>query len=150
MADAVTKTINSHDYEIKPFMGMHGWRIQVRLGKMVGPALKEALGSLPKGAVNDLMKAEIDPAMFGGGVSAFIDAIATNDPKGEFVAELLSQTQRDGVLLSQHEINKVYAANYGEMMKALVAVVVANGFFGLDAIGTDGLSGLMAGNSPAS
>lgn len=150
MAESVKKTINGHDYEIKPFLGMHGWRMQVRLGKLVGPALKEALGSLPKGAVADLMNAEVDPSMFGGGVSAFIDAIATNDPDGKFAAELLSQTQRNGVVLSEHEINKAYAANYAEMMKALVAVVVANGFFGLDAIGTDGLSSLMAGNSPES
>lgn len=149
MAESVHKTINGHDYEIKPFMGMHGWRIQMRLGKMIGPALKEVLGGLPKGAVADLMKAEVDPAMFGNGVSAFVDAIAANDPQGVFVAELLSQTQRNGIVLSEREINKVFAANYAEMMKAIVAVVSANGFFGLDAIGMGALSGLMAVKSQA-
>lgn len=148
MAEPISKEIDGHDYEIAPFLGMRGWQMQMKLGKMIGPALKEGISALPKGKVESLMSAEIDPAMIGGAVTAFVDALATNDPKGEFAAQLLSQTQRDGVALNENTINKVYAANYGEMFKALIAVVAANGFFGLGDTGLDALQGLVE-TSPA-
>lgn len=148
MAENVHKTIDGNEYEIAPFLGMVGLRMQIRLSSMIGPALKEAIGALPKGKVSDLLNSSIDPAAIGSGVVALFQAIAEKDPKGEFIAELLSQTQRNGVVLSQNTINKVYAANYGEMMKAVFAVVTANGFFGLGGIGLDGLPGLMAQNFP--
>lgn len=149
MADPVIKDIDGHSYEIAPFLGMRGWQMQMKLGKMIGPALKEGLGSLPKGKVQNIMSAEIDPMMIGGAVTAFIDALATNDPDGKFAAQLLSQTQRDGVALNETTINREYAANYGEMFKALIAVVVANGFFGLGDTGLDAMQGLV-GASPES
>ena len=151
MADSVHKTIDGHEYEIKPFLGMHGWRMQIKLGKMLGPAVKDAIASLPKGKLDQLMKAEIDPAMIGGGVSAFIEAVAENDPDGAFAAKLLSQTQRNGRLLNEGEINKAYAANYSEMFKALIAVVVANNFFGVGSFGLGAIvSETAARNSPES
>lgn len=150
MAETVKKQIDGNDYEIAPFLGMHGWRLQMRLGKMLGPSIKAVIGGLPAGQVASIMQANVDPAMIGNGVAAFIDALTENDPDGKLVEQLLSQTQRNGVLLSQHEINKVFAANYGEMMKAVIAVVVANGFFGLSATGLDMVQGLMAHQSPAS
>lgn len=149
MAENVEKTIDGHTYEISPFMGMRGWKIQMKLGKMIGPSIKEALGALPKGQLQNILEGEIDPAMFGGAITAFIDAVAEGDPDGKFVAELLSQTQRDGVVLSENQINKIYAANYIEMAKALVAVVVANGFFGLGDTGLD-LGALVAASPESS
>jgi hypothetical protein len=149
MAEAVNRTIDGNEYVIKPFMGMAGWRMQLRLSKMIGPALKEAIGALPKGKVADMLSSEIDPSALGGGVAALFEAIADQDPKGEFVAELLSHTTRNGALLTPSVINDVFAANYLEMMKAVFAVVSANGFFGLSGIGLDGLTGLIAQPSPA-
>lgn len=142
MPETVTKEINGHSYEIAPFLGMTGWRYQLRLGKMIGPALKDAIGALPKGKIDDLLKADIDLTAMGGAIAAFVDAVAAGDPDGKFVAQLLSQTQRNGVALSESEINRAFAANYGEMMQALVAVVVANGFFGVGNIGLDALNAL--------
>ncbi len=144
MAEITTKDIDGHTYEIAPFTGMVGWKMQIKLGKMIGPVAKDALGALPKGKVQSLMSSEIDPALIGGAVATFMDALATNDPDGKFAALLLSQSQRDGVALNESTINKVYSANYGEMMKALVAVVVANGFFGLGDTGLDALKELAA------
>lgn len=149
MAETVKQEINGHAYEIKPFMGMHGWRIQLRLSKMIGPALKEAIGAIPKGKVANMLNVEIDPAALGGGVAALFDAISANDPDGKFVAEMLSQTMRNGAVLTPDEINKVYAANYVEMMKAIFAVVAANGFFGISDTGLGALSSLVAQQSPA-
>lgn len=131
----VEKSINGESYEITPFMGLHGWKLQAKLAKILAPSIRDALGALPKGKVNDLMKTEIDTGALGGAIGSFLDAIATDDPNGELVAELLSQTQRNGVLLGKNVINDVYAANYSEMVKALIAVVTANDFFGVSSFG---------------
>lgn len=125
----------SHNYEIYKFTGLQGWNYQIRLGKILAPAIKEALSALPKGKLDKLLTGDIDPKLFGGAIDSFINALATNDPKGEFVAELLQNTLRDGNKLSTIEINTVYAGNYLEMMKAVIAVISANGFFGLSNFG---------------
>ena len=125
----------SHNYEIYKFTGLQGWNYQIRLGKILAPAIKEALSALPKGKLDKLLTGDIDPKLFGGAIDSFINALAINDPKGEFVAELLQNTLRDGNKLNTIEINTVYAGNYLEMMKAVIAVISANGFFGLSNFG---------------
>jgi len=147
MAEPVNKTINGHEYVIKPFNGMTGWQYQMRLGKMVGPAIKEGMGALPKGKLDSIMDGEIDLSAIGGAVSSFMDALATNDPDGSFAKQLLAYTTRDGVPV---KVEEHYAANYGEMMRALIAVVVANDFFGAGSFGFQGALEAVARNSPAS
>lgn len=134
--ESIKKTITdaegqSHNYEIYKFTGLQGWNYQIRLGKILAPAIKEALSALPKGKLDKLLTGDIDPKLFGGAIDSFINALATNDPKGDFVAELLQNTLRDGNKLSTIEINTVYAGNYLEMMKAVIAVISANNFFGI-------------------
>lgn len=134
--ESIKKTITdaegqSHSYEIYKFTGLQGWNYQIRLGKILAPAIKEALSALPKGKLDKLLTGDIDPKLFGGAIDSFINALATNDPKGEFVAELLQNTLRDGNKLSTIEINTAYAGNYLEMMKAVIAVISANNFFGI-------------------
>lgn len=141
--ESIKKTITdaegqSHNYEIYKFTGLQGWNYQIRLGKILAPAIKEALSALPKGKLDKLLTGDIDPKLFGGAIDSFINALAINDPKGEFVAELLQNTLRDGNKLSTIEINTVYAGNYLEMMKAVIAVISANGFFGLSNFGNLG------------
>ena len=128
----------SHNYEIYKFTGLQGWNYQIRLGKILAPAIKEALSALPKGKLDKLLTDDIDPKLFGGAIDSFINALATNDPKGDFVAELLQNTLRDGNKLNTIEINTVYAGNYLEMMKAVIAIISANGFFGLSNFGSLG------------
>ena len=141
--ESIKKTITdadgqSHEYEIYKFTGLQGWNYQIRLGKILAPAIKEALSALPKGKLDKLLTGDIDPKLFGGAIDSFINALSTNDPKGDFVAELLQNTLRDGNKLSTIEINTVYAGNYLEMIKAVIAVISANGFFGLSNFGSLG------------
>ena len=141
--ESIKKTITDadrqpHEYEIFKFTGLQGWNYQIRLGKILAPAIKEALSALPKGKLDKLLTGDIDPKLFGGAIDSFINALATNDPKGEFVAELLQNTLRDGNKLSTIEINTAYAGNYLEMMKAVIAVISSNGFFGLSNFGNLG------------
>lgn len=141
--ETIKKTITdsegqSHEYEIYKFTGLQGWNYQIRLGKILAPAIKEALSALPKGKLDKLLTGDIDPKLFGGAIDSFINALAINDPKGEFVAQLLENTHRDGKKLSTIEINTVYAGNYLEMVKAIIAVISANSFFGLSNFGSLG------------
>ena len=141
--ESIKKTITdadgqSHEYEIYKFTGLQGWNYQIRLGKILAPAIKEALSALPKGKLDKLLTGDIDPKLFGGAIDSFINALATNDAKGEFVAELLQNTLRDEKKLTTIEINTVYAGNYLEMMKAVIAVISANSFFGLSNFGSLG------------
>lgn len=141
--ETIKKTITdadgqSHEYEIYKFTGLQGWNYQIRLGKILAPAIKEALSALPKGKLDKLLTGDIDPKLFGGAIDSFINALAINDAKGDFVAELLQNTLRDGNKLSTIEINTVYAGNYLEMMKAVIAVISANSFFGLSNFGSLG------------
>ena len=138
--ETIKKTITdadgqSHEYEIYKFTGLQGWNYQIRLGKILAPAIKEALSALPKGKLDKLLTGDIDPKLFGGAIDSFINALATNDPKGDFVAELLQNTLRDEKKLTTIEINTAYAGNYLEMMKAVIAVISANSFFGLSNFG---------------
>ena len=138
--ETIKKTITdadgqSHEYEIYKFTGLQGWNYQIRLGKILAPAIKEALSALPKGKLDKLLTGDIDPKLFGGAIDSFINALATNDAKGEFVAQLLENTSRDGKKLTTIEINTVYAGNYLEMVKAVIAVISANSFFGLSNFG---------------
>jgi hypothetical protein len=145
MAEVVKREIDGNEYEIKPFLGMHGLRLQMRLGKILGPSIKEVIGGFPKEKVGNILDASIDPAMIGNGLSAFVTALTDNDPKGDMVVQLLAQTVRNGIPLNEHEINKVYAANYAEMFKAVFAVVIANGFFGISDTGLSTVQNVMAG-----
>lgn len=146
--ETIKKTITdadgqSHEYEIYKFTGLQGWNYQIRLGKILAPAIKEALSALPKGKLDKLLTGDIDPKLFGGAIDSFINALATNDPKGDFVAELLQNTLRDGNKLSTIEINTVFAGNYLEMMKAVIAVISSNGFFGLTSLSLGNLESLV-------
>lgn len=138
--ESIKKTITDaegqgHSYEIYKFTGLQGWNYQIKLGKILAPAIKEALSALPKGKLDKLLTGDIDPKLFGGAIDSFINALAINDPKGDFVAELLQNTLRDEKKLTTIEINTAYAGNYLEMMKAVIAVISANSFFGLSNFG---------------
>jgi hypothetical protein len=136
MREALKKKIKDawgeeHEYEVNPFFATLGWRYQIKLGKMIAPAIKEALSALPKGSLDKILSGDIDPKIFGSAIESFMDSLAANDPKGEFMSELLSGTTRDGKQLSKLEIDMVYSSNYAELVNALITVVVGNGFFGI-------------------
>ena len=138
--------IDGNEYEIAPFLGLYGWKIQVRLGKMLAPAIKEAIAGLdPKKGLDG----EVNLSQMGGAISTLLEAISANDPNGDFVAELLSQTTRNGAILNKNTINSAYQANYLEMGKALIEVIKANNFFGIASSGVASAVSKMAQHFPA-
>ena len=148
MIEQVDKSINGNNYLIMPFPAMQGWRLQMRLGKLLSQPIKEALSALPKGKLDNLMSGEIDPAMLGGAIGSLMDSLSENDPQGKLVAELLANTSRNGEKLTENKINEVYAVNYDEMFKAIIAVIGANNFFGMASFGLQNALDKVA-NSPA-
>jgi len=148
MADAVKETINGHDYSFHPFLGMQGWRLQIRLAKILGPSVKEGLAALPDEDAKSLMDAEINLGAVGAAVEKLTDALAEHDPNGELVAALLSNTEREGQHLKPGVIDRVYAGNYAEMVKAIVGVIRANNFFGIADFGLGGALKSVTANSP--
>ena len=130
MAEAVRETIDGHEYTFHPFLGMQGWRLQIRLAKILGPSVKEALAALPDADLKSLMNTKIDLGAIGSAFCSAVDAIAEHDPQGELVAALLANTERDGKQLKPGVIDRAYSGNYVEMVKAIIGVIRANNFFG--------------------
>ena len=152
MSTAVNETIDGHEYTFHPFLGMQGWRLQIRLAKILGPSVKEALAALPDDPadVKSLMNAKIDLSVAGSAVEKLTDALAEHDPEGQLVAALLANTERDGKQLKPGVIDRAYSGNYVEMVKAIIGVIRANSFFGMADIGLDEEAGQEADRSPES
>ncbi|MBE0434622.1 MAG: hypothetical protein IBX56_02325 [Methylomicrobium sp.] len=146
MIDPINKTIDGENYEIAPFAAVRGYRLQLRLGKIVGPAIRAALSG-SDGDINSIGDINLDAATIGALIGALIEELSVNDQNGELLIELFSQTQRNGILLTAPNIDKAYAANYVEMGKALFAIIQANNFFGA---GVGGLASAISKNSNAS
>lgn len=135
------KTIGGAKYEVTAFGARQGYRLQSRIAAIFAPALKEMAGGLKGG-----LDAEIDLAAFGGGAAALVAKLVDMDPDGKLIVELFERTQRDGRVLNEVAIDDVFAANYGEMIKALIFVIEVNDFFAAASSGRlTALAGL-AGN----
>lgn len=127
MIESKKVLINNVNYEITPFPGMQGWKIQLKLGKVLSPAFKSILEN-----ENFL---ESDVSNLGCVLKDFLEQLYNFDPNGDFVLELLSKTQRENMLITRGLFDQVYSANYQELAKVLWEVVKTNGFFHLNAIG---------------
>lgn len=119
--------INNTNYEITPFPGMQGWKIQLKLGKVLSPAFKSILEN-----ENFL---ESKASNLGLILKDFLEQLYNFDPNGDFVLELLSKTQRENMLVTRGLFDQVYSANYTELAKVLWEVIKTNGFFQLNDIG---------------
>jgi hypothetical protein len=105
----VDGAIQPVEYIVQQFPAMKAMRIAVKLGKTVGGGI----GVAAKGGFNDVMNMDVGAII--SEIMCNLDEIET--PK--LVAEVLSQTKRNGVFLTEDVINKVYAGNFGEMFKAI-------------------------------
>ena len=128
MIESKKVLINNVNYEITPFPGMQGWKIQLKLGKVLSPAFKNILEN-----ENFL---EQDVSNLGLVLKDFLEQLYNFDPNGDFVLELLSKTQRENMLITRGIFDQVYSANYVELSKVLWEVIKTNGFFSLNAIGS--------------
>lgn len=122
MLEKIERTIDDQPYETTQFPAMKGMRIAVRLAKTFGGGIGEAAS----GGVESVMDMDI---------SKVVQAIVGNldeEATPQLIVDLLSTTKRNDVQLTKEAIDKVYAANYGELFKALQFVLEVNfgGFIG--------------------
>lgn len=108
-------------YKCTQFPAMTGMRLAVKLAKTFGGGLGAVSGDIA--SVMDM-----DVSKVVNGILENLDEEKTP----QLISELLSKTERNGVFLTTDVIDKVYAANYGELFKALQFVLEVNfgGFIG--------------------
>lgn len=122
MLEKVEKTIEENQYETTQFAAMKGMRLAVKLAKTFGGGI----GAAAAGGVESVMDMD---------VAKVVQAIVSNldeETTPQLIVELLSTTSRNDVQLTKEAIDKCYAANYGELFKALQFVLEVNygGFIG--------------------
>lgn len=123
MLECKEKTIDGHEYQVTQFPAMHGMKIAVSLAKLLGSGLSGALGS---GSAEKIL--EMDVSAIANGIFEKLD----EDETPKLVLRLLSNTHRDRKEMNENNFNTAYAANYGELVKALKFVLEVNygGFMG--------------------
>lgn len=133
-------TINETDYTIFPFTGMIGWRLQIKLGKILSPALTDFLKCLPKEADKGVNFGDLEVSSLGGALNKLAEALFDFDPQGNFVLEILGKTQKDGVFINKNTFDIHFAGNYYDLVLLLYHVINVNNFFNVGSFG--GLSKL--------
>ena len=124
------KNIRGHEYEIMALPAMHNYTLFLKFSSVVGDALKSIFGVADNSGF----------ASLGEGVGLVLKALYANDPKGDLMLEIMSQTTRDGVAINKSTFDKFYTGNIEEMTEALTRSIIVHfkGFLPLDR-----LSGLL-------
>lgn len=128
---------NEHAYVVAKHGGTAGMAvIETMLELGAGPIISALFSSMSvanNGVTGDLKAAlgQIDVAAVSESIQKGLRATGGLT---KLAPMLLAHTHRDGVLLNPTAIDIAYAANYGELMKALAKVFDINGFFDVLAI----------------
>lgn len=113
----------SHKYQVTQFAAMRGLRLATRLLQLVGPGVGEAMDLAGQGGFAKIMDADID-------LSAVVKELVgqlDEDKVTSLISDLLSSTHRDEQDMNYEEnFNAAYAANYGELFRALTFVLEVN------------------------
>jgi len=94
-----------------------GFRLLLRLSKVLGPSLGELI------AAGGGMEGEVGYDRVGAAVQAAAAALLSDQ---EMVEQLLRHTFRDGERLDGHRFDLAYQANYGELLVAMRRVIADN------------------------
>ncbi len=123
MLECKEKTIDGHEYQVTQFPAMQGMKIAVALAKLFGAGIGGAIGS---GSVAQVMNMDVS------GIVAGIFEKLDEEQTPKLILRLFSSTHRDRRELNEVNFNDAFAANYGEMIKALKFVLEVNygGFMG--------------------
>jgi hypothetical protein len=142
MIDTFTRDIaddngEQHTYTITQFAARRSIGMQTRLAKTLAPLLA---GLDFKGDPGGMLESAIT---FNG--QHLVNSLLANlDEKKveQLLLDLLAATRRDGIEITPAAFDGFYAANYGELAKAILAVIEVNRFFGLGNAG-GGLTALL-------
>jgi hypothetical protein len=122
--DKVKKTINGHEYEVMAFPAKYNYALFLKFSAVVGDGLKSIFSVAETGGMGNL----------GEGVALVLKALHSNDPKGDLMLEILSQTTRDGKAINSSTFDQFYTGNIKEMMGALTESIKVHfeGFLPID------------------
>lgn len=127
-----------HTYVVAKHGGTDGIAVIDKMLELgAGPIISALFGAMSLsesgGVKEDLRGAlgKIDPSAMA---SALQQGLRASGGLKVLAPMLLKHTRRNGVLLTAAEIDIAYAANYGELIKALSKVFEINGFFDVLAI----------------
>lgn len=128
---------SEHHYQITQFAARRGFGIQTRLIKAVAPLIAGIDIKANGGTMWDAAVA-INAQHLVNSLLANLDEARTE----KLLLDLFAATRRDGQEINGTTFDMAYAANYGELAKAALAVIEVNGFFGMSSAG-GGLSALL-------
>ena len=143
---------HEHIYTSIPLPAGKGWDVLTRLVRLAAKGLGKAIAGINPanvaqkvGELASLLDGDLDMAALGDGFERTVDAIMA-DPA--LVRDLLSGLARDGVRVSEG-FDDAYAANYGELMQAMLCAVRKNyGPFFKRVLGKSGLAAKLAAKAP--
>lgn len=143
------RTIDGVSFSVTQFPARAGHNLQIRLGKMLLPAIGALAGEAALGGrqvkAQDILDAEISGANVGAALNLLADRIPDNF--SAFALELFQFTRADGREIKPAVYDELFAGRYELVYQALAFVVEVNGFFPLGAIG-DRLAKLLAEKRP--
>lgn len=116
-----TKIINGHEYSVTKFPARMGFKLQLKLGKLLLPLVSSFIGG--KGSANDIMNSEVNLEKILG---ALVDRLDEEHVE-KLMFQLLSLTRRDNREVKNDSFfDEMYSGNYGELLEALVFIVSIN------------------------
>lgn len=115
MISVKTKTIDGAKYDVTQMTARQALKMQAKLIKILGPCIAEFISAIGK--------------MEDAGISRAIMALAANVDENTFdklVFELMLGIRKDGVELSEANINLEFAGSLNTLYKVLAFVLEAN------------------------
>ena len=95
------KTINNHEWEVTAWDGMHGLKMQARIGKLIGPAIAKSGGG-------DLMNMDVASV-----IGAVVERIDDKDTP-QLIRDMLHGTFIEGKDATPDRFfNEHFSANFG-------------------------------------
>lgn len=135
MIDQATKDIDGVTYKVTPFGARQGFRLQRDLARIAKPALEKIIGATYTSGKNEVSITDVDVAQLTPAIGLLVDSLYEVDPNGKLLLELFERTLRDDMPVNDIRFDTIYAANYGEMVKALIFIIQANRFFMMSGTG---------------
>lgn len=131
-----SKTINGAVWEVHPWPGMYGVRMQQRWGKVLAPAIEAATSH--KSAADLFSEAAMSrdlsefAPVIGTAVASLLES--TNEDTPQLIKDSMHGAVANGQDLSQQRIfDDHFTQNYGELYQGLAFILQVNfgSFFGL-------------------
>ena len=121
----------AHAYVVQMMPAGAGFRLMVRLLRIIGGMLGRAWGSLSPADIGEKVTevaSIVDAGIDGEGIAMAVEKLATQlieEGSDEFLKDVLAHTYRDGVAVTDC-FESAFMGNYGELFHALYVTLEVN------------------------